>query len=198
MTDLQRAAEARRLELAAIAGPSQRRAAGAVVTAVRGSIEACSERTEVTPGEARVVGYASTTEQPYEMYDMFGPYTEVVSRGAFTATLARSPLVEFTVNHGAGGGIPMAHTRNGTLMLREDPVGLYYEARVDPARADVADVLRALERGDLAESSFKFRIDLGMWSPDFTTYRIELADLERGDVSTVNFGANPTTTSALA
>jgi HK97 family phage prohead protease len=145
----------------------------------------------------RIVGYASTTETPYEMYDAFGPYTEVVTRGAFELTLARSPMVEFTVNHGAGGGLPMAHTRNGTLDISEDETGLRYAATVDPSRSDVADLLKALERGDVAESSFKFVIDRGLWSPDWTEYRIDQADLDRGDVSAVNFGANPTTTSGL-
>lgn len=145
----------------------------------------------------RVGGHASTTEDPYEMYDMFGAYTEVVSQGAFAATLATAPLVEFTVNHGAGGGLPMAHTRNDTLELTEDEVGLRYDAYVDPKRADVKVMLAALSRGDLAEASFKFRIDAGLWSPDWTQFRIDKADLNRGDVSAVNFGANPNATSGV-
>ena len=149
------------------------------------------------PADPHVLGCASVTEVGYEMYDMFGPYTEVVSRGAFDATLATNPLVEFTRNHGAGGGIPMAHTRNGTLTLSVDDEGLQYDAAVDPTRTDVADLLKALQRGDLAEASFKFRIVRGQWSPDYTEFRIEETDLDRGDVSSVNFGANPNATSAL-
>ena len=145
----------------------------------------------------RVSGYASVTETPYEIWDMFGPYSEIVSRGAFGKTLASSPLVEFTINHGAGGGIPMAHTRNGMLDLSEDETGLRYDAYVDPLRTDVQDVLRAIDRGDLAEASFKFRIESGVWSPDYTEYRIDQVDLNRGDVSAVNFGANPAATSTL-
>lgn len=144
-----------------------------------------------------VGGVASTTEDPYPMWDMFGEYTEVVGRGAFGQTLLASPLVEFTLNHGAGGGLPMAHTRNLTLTLSETDEGLDYEAFVDPSRSDVADMLKALERGDLAEASFKFRIDRGTWSPDWETYRIEQVDLNRGDVSAVNFGANPNASSVL-
>lgn len=148
-----------------------------------------------------VATFASVTEQPYEMYDMFGPYTEVVSLDAFDATLATGPLVEFTLNHGAGGGIPMAHTRNDTLTLSAikdgDITGLWYEAMVDQTRNDVADMLKAMQRLDLAESSFKFRIDSGQWSPDWTEYRILAVSLDRGDVSAVNFGANPHTASDM-
>lgn len=144
-----------------------------------------------------VATFASVTDTPYEMYDMFGPYTEVVSADAFDATLAAGPLVEFTLNHGAGGGLPMAHTRNGTLELAArkdgDTTGLWYEASVDPTRHDVADMLKAMERGDLAESSFKFRIVRGQWSPDWMEYHIHEIDIDRGDVSAVNFGANPHT-----
>lgn len=153
---------------------------------------------------ATVVGYASVTEAGYEMYDWAGPYTEVVSLDAFDNTLEQEPLVEFTLNHNRGGGLPMAHTRNGTLTLSavkdpgdDDTTGLYYEAEVDATRNDVGDMLKALERGDLAEASFKFRIVRGQWSPDYTEYRINEVDLQRGDVSAVNFGANPAATSGL-
>jgi HK97 family phage prohead protease len=145
----------------------------------------------------RVASYASVTDTPYEMWDMFGPYTEVVELDAFGATLAAGPMVEFTLNHGAGGGLPMAHTRNGTLTLEAikdgEETGLWYDASVDDSRTDVSDAAKAMERGDLAESSFKFRIVRGQWSPDWMEYHIKEVDLDRGDVSAVNFGANPYT-----
>lgn len=144
-----------------------------------------------------VGGHASVTEHGYEMYDAFGPYTEVVTRGAFTQTLAASPTVEFALNHGHGGGASMASTRNNTLELSEDDTGLAYDAFVDPSRTDVSDMVKALQRGDLAEASFKFRITSGQWSPDYTEYRINEVDIDGGDVSAVNFGANPAATSAL-
>ena len=196
-----RAAEARAAATAAPADrPRQRRSAleAGAPAVIRGSVDRVSVmRSASTSGEAKVGGYASVTESPYTMYDFFGPYAEVVSRGSFEQTLSTTPLVEFTVNHGAGGALPMAHTRNGTLTLAEDSTGLGYDAVVDPARTDVANLLSALARGDMAEASFKFRIDAGVWSPDYTEYRITSVDLERGDVSAVNFGANPAATSEL-
>lgn len=203
MTDYTPAAQARALGVASTAArPSQRRNADDATTmaTVRATIDVAEIRASKPPaGEDRVtvVGYASVTETPYEMYDAFGPYSEVVTRDAFDATLSRSPMVEFTVNHGAGGGLPMAHTRNDTLALSVDETGLRYEAQVNPARSDVADMLTAMRDGDLAEASFKFRIDSGQWSPDYTEYRINAADLNRGDVSAVNFGANPAATAGL-
>lgn len=179
--------------------PQQRRGAPEVgaLAVVRGIALATEERKKGDTSATVITGYASVTESPYEMYDFFGPYTEVVSRGSFEKTLAASPLVEFTVNHGAGGGVPMAHTRNGTLALVEDETGLRFEATVDTTRTDVADLVKALQRGDMAEASFKFRIDSGQWSPDYTEFRINAVDLEHGDVSSVNFGANPAASSGL-
>lgn len=199
MTDYAAAAQARSAGVRAPADrPAQRRCASPE-DAPRGSLArllSIEERAKKDADPSTVFGVASVVEQGYEMYDTFGPYTEVVSRGAFDATLATSPLVEFTLNHGHGGGLPMAHTRNGTLSLAMDDEGLAFEASVDPSRSDVADMLKALSRGDLAEASFKFRIVRGQWSPDYTEYRIEEVDLDRGDVSAVNFGANPLATSA--
>jgi phage head maturation protease len=35
--------------------------------------------------------YASVTETPYDMWDMFGPYTEEIAVDAFDQTLAADP-----------------------------------------------------------------------------------------------------------
>lgn len=193
------AAEARAAQVRQVTDrPSQRRndAAQGSLAVVRALVECREARAEKGPNGTdgvRLSLYASVTETPYEMYDFFGPYTEVVSASAFDLTLASSPSVEFVLNHGAGGGLAMAHTWNDTLRLEADPTGLLYEPLVDPTRTDVADMLKAYERRDIRESSFRFRITSGQWSPDYTEYRIDAVDLDRGDVSLVNYGANPHT-----
>ncbi|MDX2521370.1 HK97 family phage prohead protease [Streptomyces stelliscabiei] len=140
-----------------------------------------------------VEGYASAFEQAYEMYDMFGPYTEIVSAGAADATLAADPDVVFRFNH---AGTPMATTRNGRLQLWADAHGLGQRAWLNPKRNDVQDLVRAIEDEDVREQSFMFRITSGQWSPDYTEYRIQSFDLERGDVGPVTYGANPNTSIA--
>jgi len=182
--------------------PRQRRCAEE--PAARGVAPATVEtRGKCTPKKrdgldvVEVAGHASVYERAYEMWDMWGPYTEIVSAGAGADTLTRSPVVEFALNHGRNGAAPMASTRNSMLELSEDDIGLLYAAFVDPARGDVTDMILALERGDLAEASFKFSITSGQWSPDYTEFRINAYDLDRGDVSAVNFGANPAATSGV-
>lgn len=138
-------------------------------------------------------GYASTTERGYEMWDMFGPYTEIVSAGAFDKTLAANPDVAFLVNH---RGVTMARTVNGSLELSADETGLRSLAYLNPKRQDVRDLILAIDDGDITEMSFAFMITDGQWSPDYTEYRINEVDLDRGDVSAVNYGANPYTSIA--
>lgn len=135
-------------------------------------------------------GYASTTNKPYEMYDFFGPYTELVAQGAFDATLSRNPDVAYLMNH---KGVTMARTTNGTLELEADGLGLHARGFVNPARQDVRDMVTAIEDRNITEMSFAFMIDDGEWSDDFETYTILATELDRGDVSAVNYGANPTT-----
>jgi HK97 family phage prohead protease len=134
--------------------------------------------------------YASVTETAYSMWDMFGPYDETIAADAFDQTLADNADVAFLLNH---GGMTLARTASGTLALGVDDAGLWYEPRLDPQNSVVRDVLSGVRRGDLNESSFAFRIVRGTWSPDFMAYRIEQVDMHRGDVSIVNYGANPAT-----
>lgn len=141
----------------------------------------------------QVEGYASAFEQGYEMYDFYGPYTEVVSKGAADATLAADPEVVFRFNH---AGTPMASTRNARLELWADEQGLGQRAYLNPKRSDVQLLVQAIEDADVREQSFMFRITSGQWSPDYTEYRINAFDLERGDVGPVTFGANPHTSIA--
>lgn len=142
-------------------------------------------------------GVASTTEQGYEMYDMFGPYTEVVSAGAFTQTLKRSDLdVPLVLDHESMRRI--ARTTLGTLTLAETDPGLDVSAPdLDPRDFDVAYIAPKIRSGLIDEMSFMFRIDSGLWSPDYDEFRINQVDIHRGDVSIVGYGANPYTSAEL-
>ena len=141
-------------------------------------------------------GLASATEQGYEMWDFYGPYTEIVSAGAFTDTLNRSDLdVPLVLGHDQLRRI--ARTTNGTLTLEEANDGLRVLAELDPADPDVSYIAPKLRAGLIDEMSFAFRIVRGQWSPDYTEYRIQAVELHRGDVAIVGFGASPFTDAAL-
>jgi hypothetical protein len=138
-------------------------------------------------------GTATAYEQLYEMWDAFGPYKEGVRQRAGAASLAKPPDVAFLVNH---KGITMARTTNSTLELAEVDTGLDYDAWVNADRQDVRDLASAIDDGLINESSFAFMINHGSWNDDFTEYWIEEYDIDRGDVSAVNYGANPYTSVA--
>ncbi|MEU6702541.1 HK97 family phage prohead protease [Streptomyces wuyuanensis] len=152
-------------------------------------------RAKKAGGPTTIEGYASVTEAPFEMWDYLGPYTEVVRTGAFAKTLSETPQVQLLLNH---GGLAMAYTQAGSLRLSEDTTGLHMEADVNAKRGDVQDMLLALEDGDVDEMSFAFRVTRQQWSPDYDQRDITEVDLHRGDVSVVNFGANPATSVAPA
>lgn len=142
-------------------------------------------------------GVASVTETAYEMWDWYGPYTEIVSAGAFASTLAQPDLdVPLVIGHDQLRRI--ARTTTGTLELSETDRGLEVLASsLDPDDADVAYIAPKLSAGLIDEMSFAFRITSGQWSPDYTEYRINAVDLHRGDVSIVGWGANPYTSSGV-
>jgi HK97 family phage prohead protease len=138
-------------------------------------------------------GIASVTDTPYEMWDMFGPYEEIVEHSAFDDTLAAEPDVAFLVNH---RGVTMARTTNGTLDLGMVDEGLGSDAWLNPKRQDVSDLVVAVDDKNITEMSFAFMLEEGWWSDDFSTFKISKVDINRGDVSAVNYGANPYTSIA--
>jgi hypothetical protein len=138
-------------------------------------------------------GYASITETPYEMSDWLGDYTEVIRSGAFAKTLSENADVPFLVNH---GGLTLARTKSGTMQLSEDEAGLHVDAQLDPASPHVQALRSAMDRGDVDEMSFGFWITRQQWSPDYEQLDVIEVNLNKGDVSIVNYGANPATAGA--
>lgn len=145
-------------------------------------------------------GYASVTDAPYTIRDYLGEYTETVARGAFAKALRENDDVRLLVNH---DGIPLARTASATMALREvtnpndDPfgkgmTGLWVEVQeLDSASPLVQTVRSAMERGDLAEMSFAFRVTRQEWNGEYTERIIR--EVQLFDVSVVTYPANPAT-----
>lgn len=155
-------------------------------------------REDADSNSVSFVGYASVFNHDYEVTDQFGTYTERISPGAFTRTLGEGPDVVMNLNHGAGGtGLPVARTKSGTLKLTQDEIGLRVSSVLDMRDPDVRAILPKMQRGDLSEMSFAFRVNSQEWSEDFDDRTITEVNLARGDVSIVTFGANPATIAAI-
>lgn len=149
-------------------------------------------------------GYACITGVGYEMYG--GPpygWTEIVEPGAFKKTLAERADVQLLINH---TGEPLARTKSGTMDLTEDSQGEHVVARLDPTDPDVARVAGKMQRGDMDEMSFAFRVVRQRWEDEdgeeadssvAPVRRILEVNQHKGDVSIVNYGANDATWGAM-
>lgn len=148
--------------------------------------------------ELVLTGYASTFE-PYEMYGgpAAGGWIEQLDHAAFNETLAEKPDLHLLINH---EGMPLARTKSGTLDISADRRGLKVVARLLRRDPDVQRLEPKMDRGDISEMSFAFRVKMQKWSAapgfeddDHSLRLISRVSLHKGDVSIVNFGANPTT-----
>lgn len=152
-------------------------------------------------------GHATVYGKGYEMYG--GPdkggWTEYVDQGAGKKTLSEKPDVAFLVNH---GGLTLARTKAGTLTLAEKPVGLETKAKLDTRVSAVNDLVLLMEAGNLDEMSFAFRVvkqvwlnidgeEVPWWDLAGIERHITEYSIHKGDVSVVNYGANPHTDATL-
>lgn len=142
-----------------------------------------------------LTGYASMFGNGYDV--LGGPpygWTERVDTRAFDATLAAKPDLHLLINH---EGMPLARTKSGTLRLSADSKGLLVEADLDRRDPDVQRLETKMQRGDMDEMSFAFRVKADRWSDDDSERTLTEVSLHKGDVSVVNFGANPATSAQL-
>jgi hypothetical protein len=142
-------------------------------------------------------GYAATFESPFQMWDMWGDeYFEVLAAGACNRTLANQCDTQFLIGHNETS-IPLARTKSGTMSLSADSVGLEVVVPSLDGRSPIVQALAsAMERGDMDEMSIGFIAVQQQWSPNYDERRITEINLNRGDVSVVCWGANPTTAGA--
>lgn len=161
-------------------------------------------------GPQEFFGHATAFERGYEMWDWYGPYTEIVSDGAADVTLAQTvPPLDTTLNLGHDQLRRIASTVAPDRLLRlsvesythddgSPASGLAVLAdNLDPEDYDVRYIAPKLRSGLITEMSFAFRITSGQWSPDYMEYRINAFDIHRGDVAIVGYGANSHTDGAL-
>lgn len=151
-----------------------------------------------TSGNEFIVrGYASLFDSPYPVAGGpdAGGFMETVNRSAFDVTLASNPDVHFLINH---EGVTLARTKAGTLTLSTDRKGLVSEARIDRRDPMGQSLEVKMERGDLDEMSFAFRTVRQSWNEDYTERGLLEVNIDKGDVSVVNNGANDKTRIRIA
>lgn len=112
----------------------------------------CELRAAGGEGEPRrIVGYAAVFNEVSE--ELYG-FREMIMPGAFRDVIEAED-VRALINHDPN--LVLGRTTAGTLRLIEDERGLRYE--IDPPDTQYArDLIVSLERGDVDQSSFAFRV----------------------------------------
>jgi uncharacterized protein len=145
-------------------------------------------------GSQTIVGYASVFAPAFKSQDM-GGWVEEIDRHAFDDCLATNPDVRALFNHDQNW--VLGRTKSGTLKLSVDSVGLRYEITPNLESTQSNDVLAALKRGDIDQSSFAMVCKEDDWRIEDggVIRRVLQADLY--DVSPVTYPAYPDATSGL-
>jgi HK97 family phage prohead protease len=144
------------------------------------------EARQADDGTMRLSGYAAVFNDDSVPL----PFIERIAPGAFRKTLTETPDVRLLINH---EGLPLARTKNQTLRLHEDDTGLYMDADLPDTQA-ARDLYTLVERGDVDQMSFAFRVIRQKWNEGRTERTLTELSLADGDVSVVTYPAYPTTT----
>jgi len=132
-------------------------------------------------GTMSLRGYAAVFDEPSVPL----PFIETIAPGAFRKTLSETPDVRLLINH---EGLPLARTKNGTMTLIEDDRGLYMDAQIADT-SEGRDLYKLVERGDVDQMSFAFRVIRQKYNEDRTTRTLTEVSLADGDVSVVTYPA---------
>jgi HK97 family phage prohead protease len=151
------------------------------------------------PGEIRFTGHAAIFESPTWIGPPKWGFQEVIARGAFAKTINESD-VRFLINHDPN--LILARTTAGTMTLAEDKIGLAVDAQL-AATSYGQDLAVSLERGDMSQMSFGFRVVREEWEeievePGVVIERRTLQEVELFDVSSVTYPAYEDTDGGLA
>jgi HK97 family phage prohead protease len=134
-------------------------------------------------------GYAAVFDSPSE--DL-GGFTENIRKGAFTRCLNEQPDIRCLSNHDTSA--ILGRTRSGTLQVREDDRGLYFECNL-PDTTTARDLATLVKRGDVTGMSFGFYCKQDEWTRSETgAMSRSLTDCEVFEVSICGFPAYPATT----
>jgi hypothetical protein len=104
-------------------------------------------------------GYAAVFDSPTEIG---GQFTEVIAPGAFADTIQTDSIVGL-INHDKNR--LLGRNTSGTLTLREDTKGLYFELSI-PNTTIANDLVVMIDRGDIDSCSFAFQSLKESWDYD--------------------------------
>lgn len=117
--------------------------------------------------EMRVEGYAAVFDSEAVMYEYDGiQYKEVIDRNAFNGTQMQDVVMNY--NH---SGKPVARTKNGTLQLIIDDIGLRVSADLGGTQ-EARNLYEEIKAGYIDKMSFAFTVNAEEYNKDTHTRRI--------------------------
>ncbi|MGO4619952.1 HK97 family phage prohead protease [Ensifer sp. 2YAB10] len=141
----------------------------------------------------RISGYAATWNQPTTIA---GEFREQLQQGCFTRTLRESPDVIMILDHDVGR--VLGRTSAGTLTLKEDRTGLWFELIPDPTTPSGQEAIGTVRRGDVKGCSFAFSVRSERWEDGGDRLPLRtLEDVSLYEVTLTGMPAYPTTTASL-
>jgi len=129
-----------------------------------------------------IVGHAAIFNRDA---DIGGWFAESVAPGAFKRAIAEDD-VRSLFNHEPS--YILGRNRAGTLKLSEDDEGLL-STTYPPDTSYARDLLVSIERGDVSQMSFAFRVLREEWDETGDTLKRKILEVELFDVSPVTYPA---------
>lgn len=152
-------------------------------------------RKDEESGATVIEGYAALFNERSKKLGDLGGAREIIKPGAFRDSL-KSDDIRLLINHDPN--LVLGRNTAGTLELKETKKGLFYKAELPDTQA-AKDLAVSMERGDINQNSFGFRIPSGgnEWDEenDEPIHVVKKARLF--DVSVVTYPAYPQTFSKV-
>lgn len=135
-------------------------------------------------GDMIVTGYVNKTEQYSEELGIVKRFKEKIAKGSFKRAIERAlGDIDFLADHNPD--LVLASTKNGTLKLEEDDIGLKMEARIMNTSTG-RDWYEMIASGLITNMSFGFSVVEDTWNKiDDNLYERHISDLDLYEVSAV-------------
>lgn len=134
--------------------------------------------------QRKLGGYINVVERPSEtLYSQQRGkwFKETIKAGTFTRALQKNSSIPMLLEHDWDKQI--AHTSNGTLELREDAIGLRFDAVVDE------EVFNEIQRRNITSCSFGFKVNEQEY--ESVNPKLEKRYISNIDLFEVSLVANP-------
>ena len=147
-------------------------------------------------GKTVITGYASVfyrEDDEGTEYDLGYGIIERIANTAFDRALKEKQDVVCRFDHEE----PLGRSSSGTLRMKVDNIGLYYECDVPDTQCG-RDTATLIERGDIQGSSFAFRATVVEWMDEGESGSVRMIkDCNLYDVGPVVFPAYASTTTGV-